>query len=125
MNTIAEQPEALIWGYRPIEWAKIFLRGIAQVFFQENALTGLLFLIGIAAASPLMGIGALVGTVLSTVTAKLLKYDEGQIRAGIYGFNGTLVGIAVLFYLEPGIAAILLLVGGWAASTVVPWATRA
>jgi urea transporter len=107
-----------------LEWAKIFLRGVGQVFFQENALTGLLFLIGIAAASPLMGAGALLGTLIGTVTAKLLKYDEGELRAGIYGFNATLVGIAVLFYLELGVGTALLLVVGCAASTVVTWAMR-
>jgi len=130
MSTVPDLPSSVIAGYTPQEWGKIFLRGIGQVFFQENALTGLLFLIGIAAHSLLMGLGAVIGTVLGTITAKLLKYDEGEIRAGIYGFNGTLVGIAVLFFLKPGfttipgVLEIILLLVGCAASSVVTWAMR-
>ena len=90
------------------EWGKIFVRGIGQVMFQDNALTGLLFLVGIAAAgfeeSPsfalLMAVGGLVGTIVGTLTAKLLGYDEKDIRDGIYGFNGTLVGIAHALLLQ-------------------------
>ena len=41
-------PEPLLWTFR----------GIGQVFFQENALSGILFLIGIALGSPLMALGA-------------------------------------------------------------------
>jgi urea transporter len=35
----------------PVLWT---FRGIGQVFFQENALTGALFALGIALSSPLM-----------------------------------------------------------------------
>src|SRR3954463_16746759 len=87
----------------PLDWAKIFLRGIGQVMFQENALTGLLFLVGIAAAAGeegpkfaiLMALGGLAGSILGTVTAWLAGYEREEIHAGIYGFNGTLVGIAM------------------------------
>ena len=36
-------------------------RGIGQVFFEENALTGALMAIGLAINSPLMAVGAVVG----------------------------------------------------------------
>ena len=115
-----------------MDWVKIFLRGIGQVMFQENALTGLLFLLGIAAAAGeedpgfaiLMALGALIGTVLGTLTAWLAGYDRDQIRAGIYGFNGTLVGIAMFFYFQPTVMAIVLMLLGCAASAVVTWAMR-
>jgi urea transporter len=119
-------------SYSPVEWGKIFLRGIGQVMFQDNALTGLLFLVGIAAAAfeedptfaILMAAGGLIGTVLGTLTAKILGYDEAEVRAGIYGFNGTLVGIAMFFYFRPTPVAIGLMLAGCAASAVVTWAMR-
>lgn len=132
MSTAPEQAGPLIYGYSPLEWAKIFMRGIGQVMFQDNALTGLLFLIGIAAAgfeeswgfAILMAGGGLAGTVLGTITAKLLRYDEKQIRDGIYGFNGTLVGVAMFFFYQPTFTVIVLTLIGCAVSAVVTWWMR-
>jgi urea transporter len=132
MSTANEQPGQAVLAESPLEWIKIFLRGVGQVMFQENALTGLLFLIGIAAAAGeedprfafLMAFGGLIGTVVGTLTARLAGYNPDEIRAGIYGFNGTLVGIAMFFYLQPTIMAIVLVLIGCAASAVVTWAMR-
>ena len=88
------------------------LRGVGQVFFQENAITGACFVIGILLSSPIMGLGALVGAAIGTVTARLLKYDSTEVSAGIYGFNGRLVGIATFFYFQPDFSSILLLLVG-------------
>ncbi len=87
-------------------------RGIGQVFFQENALTGACFALGIALSSPLMAVGLVVGSVIGWATAHLLKFDAGEVSAGIYGFNSALVGIATLFFFRPGAASIALLVAG-------------
>lgn len=91
---------------------RTLFRGIGQVFFQENALTGACFLLGIALSSPLMALGAVVGAALGAATAKVLKFDEAELAAGIYGFNATLVGIATLFFFKPGAASLVLLVLG-------------
>ncbi|WP_255365504.1 urea transporter [Bizionia sp. APA-3] len=56
---------------------------------------GLLFLIGIFYNAWLFGLAALFGTIISTVTAHVLKYPKDDIKNGLYGFNGTLTGIAV------------------------------
>jgi urea transporter len=88
------------------------LRGVGQVFFQENALTGACFILGIALSSPLMAAGAAIGAAIGTATARLLKFDEAETTAGIYGFNSTLVGIATFFFFRPGAASIVLLVLG-------------
>ena len=132
MSQSDEGSGTIIAGYSPLEWAKIFLRGIGQVMFQDNALTGLFFLVGIAAAgfeeswgfALLMAAGGLVGSALGTITAHLLGYDSKQIKDGIYGFNGTLVGIAMLFFFQPTPLVIILTLIGCAASTVVTWAMR-
>jgi urea transporter len=77
-----------------------YLKGIGQIMLQENSITGIIFLIGIFLNSPLMALGLLIGTIVGTLTAKLLKYDQGNINAGLYGFNAALVGIAMLVFFD-------------------------
>jgi urea transporter len=100
------------------------LRGVGQVMFQGNALSGLLFLVGIAFASPLMAAGGLAGAVIGTMMARLLRFDPSEVRDGIYGFNATLVGVAAFFFLQPVAPTFVLLVVGCAASTLVTWVFR-
>jgi urea transporter len=107
-----------------VEWVKIVCRGVGQVMFQDHAITGLLFLIGIAYADLWMGLGALIGAVVGPLVAKLLRYDEGQIRDGIYGFNSSLVGIAAFFFFQKGPGEIILLIIACAVSVPVTWAMR-
>jgi urea transporter len=110
---------------RPLaEWPRMILRGVGQVMFQGHALSGLLFLLGIAAASPLMAAGGLAGASIGTVLALLLKWDEDEVRDGIYGFNATLVGVAAFFFLKPVPLTIALLIAGAAAATLLTLAMR-
>ena len=84
-------------------------RGIGQVMFQNNALTGLLFLIGIfwgayASGTPAVGWGAVVGVVASTLSGWLLN-RRGEPASdgdqGLWGFNGVLVGCAFPTFMTP------------------------
>lgn len=77
------------------------LRGIGQVMLQNNSYTGLLFVIGIWYNSLLFGVAMLLGTAVSTATAMLLGGDRARVRAGLFGFNGGLVAIALLYFLQP------------------------
>jgi urea transporter len=106
-DTASARPESKI----PPEIITLF-REIGQVFFQENALTGVLFAVGIALSSPLMALGAIVGSAIGSATARVLKFDSSEIRAGIYGFNSTLVGIATFFFFRPGVTSVGLMVVG-------------
>ena len=96
------------------------LRGIGQVFFQENALTGALLRAGdrhlLPAPWPL---GIVVGSAIGAPLAWGLKYDKGEVIAGIYGFNPALVGIATLFFYQPGPVTIPLLVVGCVVATLL------
>lgn len=100
------------------------LRGIGQVFFQENALTGVCFVLGIAASSPLMALGGLVGSALGYATAKVAKFDPAEVGGGIYGFNAALVGMASFFFFRLGVLSVVLLVAGCVVATVVTWLMR-
>ncbi|WP_374834543.1 urea transporter [Paenochrobactrum pullorum] len=102
----------------------VYLRGASQVFFMENAVTGLLFLIAIGYASYLSGIwaiaiGAVIGLFVATVTAQLLDCDEGSINSGLFGFNGILVGAALPTFITASPQLWFYIIIGAAISTVV------
>ena len=96
-------------------------RGIGQVMFQNNALSGLLMLIGIFLNSWQMGVLAVSGNIISTLTAHFSGYGRDDIKNGLYGFNGTLVGIAVGVFMELSIGSLLLMA---VASCVSTWISR-
>lgn len=75
-------------------------RGVGQVMFQDNALSGLLMLVGLCFGSWQMAILALAGNAVSTLTALWHGCNREDIRNGLYGFNGTLVGIAAGVFLR-------------------------
>ncbi|HET9918250.1 MAG TPA: urea transporter [Ktedonobacteraceae bacterium] len=106
-----------------IQFIDINLRGAGQVMFQNNPLTGLLFIIGIfwgaiAAGSIAIGIGAVVALLISTLTAMVLNVDIGSLRQGLYGFNGILVGIGVATFIQNTPLMWVYLIIGAALSTV-------
>lgn len=108
----------------------IYLRGAGQVFFMENALTGLLFILAIAYASFDGGtwattLGALIGLLVATVTAQLLDTDESSIVSGLYGFNGILVGVALPTFIAASPTLWFAIVVGAALSTVITAAVGA
>lgn len=103
----------------PVRGIDVVLRGMGQVMLQDNAYTGALFVIGIAWNWWLFALAAVVGCAISSATAALLGMDRAKVRAGLYGFNGALVGIALLYFLAPDALTWLALVLAAAASTIV------
>ncbi|WP_108662142.1 urea transporter [Acuticoccus kandeliae] len=78
-----------------VDWC---LRGLGQVVFQNNPLSGLVILGALAFNSLIYASIAVVGVVVSTATAIALKADKGLIRDGLYGFNGALVALALVAF---------------------------
>ena len=77
-----------------MSYIQTILRSLGQVMFQNNIYSGLLFLIGIFFNSPILGLAALFGTVISITTAQILKYSKEDIENGIalwyfFGFSTT------------------------------------
>lgn len=93
-----------------ISFIDAVLRGIGQVMLQNNAYVGLLFLLGIGLNSLVQALAVLIGAAISTFTAQLLEVDKKEICAGLQGFNGALVGLALLIFLEPSFLTWLTLV---------------
>ena len=100
------------------------LRGLGQVMFQRNAVTGLLFLAGLAIASPWLAVGAGAGSVIGTVVASLLRFSAGDIDDGIYGFNSALVGAAAVALLPATAITWGLAAAGAAVAAPVTWLLR-
>lgn len=101
---------------------KTLLLGFSQVFLLQNALSGALILVGLFCNSWQLALLALLGCLVSRSAASLWRDTEQEIADGLYGFNGTLVGIALGVYWEISWLSILLLVVGAALST---WLARA
>lgn len=97
----------------------VVLRGVAQVMFQNNAYTGLLFVAGIFYSAPRLAAAALLGSAAGSAAAALLGAARAPLRAGLYGFNGALVAIAVLLFLQPDAWGWFAALFGAALSSVV------
>jgi urea transporter len=81
-----------------VDW---IFRGIGQVVFQNNPISGAVILAGIFYNSWIYGTVCLVGTIISTLTALLFRADKGMIKDGLFGFNGALIAIALVAYTSP------------------------
>lgn len=86
-----------------VEFIDVTLRGCAQVMFQNNPLTGLFFFVAIFIAAygegnPAAAYGCVLGTLVATLTGLGLP-DRSSWQAGLYGYNGCLVGVALPTFL--------------------------
>ncbi|WP_304290253.1 urea transporter, partial [Porphyromonas uenonis] len=85
-------------------------------------MSGVLILAGLFCNSWQLALLALLGCLVSRAAASLWRDTKSEIADGLYGFNGTLVGIAIGVYWEISWLSLLLLVIGAALST---WLARA
>ena len=81
-----------------------FLRGTAQVMFQPSAIGGVLMLAGIfwgaiEGGHAEVALGAVVGLVVATLTGYILALPQEEGEEGLWGFNGVLVGAAMMTFL--------------------------
>ncbi len=80
--------------------SKSFL-GIGQVIFLNNPQSGMILLGGLAYGNPFLASMAAWGSVVSTSTAHLAGLDRDKLQAGLYGYNGCLVGCASAVFVDP------------------------
>ena len=107
-----------------MRFVDINLRGVGQVMFQNNPLTGALFLAAIgwgsyAAGVPQVAIAGVLAVVVATLTAQWLRVDKESLHSGLYGYNGVLVGLALATFLAPSALLWVYVVLGAAVSVVV------
>src|SRR5688572_6710624 len=124
MEKLLVKWESLCASSGLLRFVDINLRGVAQVMFQDNPLTGALFLAAIgwgayAAGAPHVALAGLLAVIVSTLTAQWLRVDEASLRSGLYGYNGVLVGLALATFLAPNVLLWVYIVLGAAVSVVV------
>ena len=102
--------------YPLADFVNYVLRGIGQVIFINNPISGLLILVALFIQSPWVGAMGLLGVVSSTLTALLLKGDRTSLRNGIFGYNGVLVGAALATFSDPSLGVGM---GGWAIAILI------
>jgi len=124
MNGFLSGWEARCASSSALRFVDVNLRGIGQVMFQDNPLSGALFLAAIAwgsyrAGAPEIAIAGVIAIVVATLTAQWFLVDETSLRAGLYGYNGVLVGLALATFIAPGPLLWAYVVLGAAVSVVV------
>lgn len=82
----------------PFAMVDCLLRGIGQVVFQNNPLSGLIILAALFFNSWIYGSICLLGVAASTAMAMVLKADRDLVRNGLFGFNGALVALALVAF---------------------------
>lgn len=105
-------------------FVEILLRGISQVFLLNNVITGVFFLAGVFYASWRMGMGAVIGALAGTVTALILKYHRDDINQGLYGYNSTLVCLAIFYFFGFAATSLIAAITGSVLSAVITKAMR-
>lgn len=88
------------------------LKGIGQIMLQENRWTGLLFIIGLFIGSWQYAAAAILSAAAGTAAAKLLKYNQQEIDAGLYGFSPALVGVVLVFLFDDILIIWFLVIAG-------------
>ncbi|EPY81894.1 urea transporter 1 [Camelus ferus] len=94
-NWLKDKPKMLQF----VNWV---LRGISQVVFVSNPISGILILVGLLVQNPWWALNGCVGAVVSTLAALLLSQDRSAIAAGLQGYNATLVGILMAVFSDKG-----------------------
>jgi urea transporter len=92
------------------------LRGVGQVCFMNNPITGLAILVAMFVGEAWLGFAGALGLVVSTAAAIAIGMDRGAIRAGLFGFNGVLVGAGMSLFLQPdwsGVVMVWIVVGAF------------
>ncbi|KAL6096705.1 slc14a2 [Pungitius sinensis] len=99
MRLCREWAERQAGGVRLLDWT---FRGVAQVVFVNNPLSGLLVTAGLFLQDPWWALSGLLATLVSTGSAYLLGQNGEATSAGLHGYNGTLIGILMAVFSAKG-----------------------
>lgn len=88
-----------------VRFTDVILRSYGQVMLQNNALSGLIFLLGVLmggclTGKPIIGVASLVAVISANIMAYVYQLNEKAWQQGIYGFNACLTGIALATFCE-------------------------
>ncbi|UTW11069.1 urea transporter [Marinobacterium rhizophilum] len=80
-------------------WFDTLLHSFSQILFQSQRPCGALVLLALALESATALVAGLLGCGAALLGARLIQADRALVRAGYYGFNGALVGLALHLWL--------------------------
>ncbi|CRM15689.1 urea transporter [Pseudomonas sp. 35 E 8] len=109
------------------DWAEALLNGFSQIFLQRQPLCGLLCLLAILIGAPTLFGGALLGGVAGLLTAQRRGYPKAERQAGLYSYNGVLLGVLISqhFAWSALLPPLILACGGLSAILTRQWLKRA
>lgn len=105
------------------DWAEALLNGFSQIFLQRHPLCGLLCLLAILVSAPALLGGALLGGVAGLLTAQRRDYPKAERQAGLYSYNGVLLGLLISqhFAWSALLPPLILACGGLSAILTRQW----
>ncbi|WP_460154206.1 urea transporter [Pseudomonas sp. S2_B07] len=108
------------------DWATALLNGFSQIFLQRNPLCGLLCLLAILFTAPTLLGGALLGGVAGLLTAQRRNYAKEDRQAGLFSYNGVLLGLLLSLYFPWSALLPLMIIacGGLSAMLTQQWLKR-
>jgi urea transporter len=108
------------------DWAESLLNGFSQVLLQRHPLCGILCVLAILITAPSMFGGALLGAVAGLLTAQRRGYPKPQRQAGLYSYNGVLLGLLISYQLpwSPMVPLLIIACGGFSAMLMDAWLKR-
>ena len=109
------------------DWAEALLNGFSQIFLQRHPLCGLLCLLAILIGAPALFGGALLGGVAGLLTAQRRDYPKAERQAGLYSYNGVLLGLLISqhFAWSALLPPLILACGGLSAILTRQWLRHA
>jgi urea transporter len=91
-------PKTQNWARKSNVLVKVIeasLRGVAQVVFMDNSISGLFVVAGMFVSSWYQTLCMLLGVTVATATGLLLDLNRDAFHSGIWGYNGVLVGTGI------------------------------
>ena len=109
------------------DWATALCAGFSQIFLQRHPLCGVLCLLAILVSAPTLLGGALLGGIAGLLTAQRRDYPKSERQAGLYSYNGILLGLLLSHQLEWSALLPLLIIASAGLSTMLvhQWLKRA
>jgi len=96
------------------------LSGVGQVFFQSPWYVGLIFLVGLFVAGWMIGLVALLSSLVGLLTGWALGAQAADLGAGLYGYNSVLTGLALwgTFVVLNRVSAVYAVIGAISAAAL-------
>ncbi|MHA7115433.1 urea transporter [Pseudomonas promysalinigenes] len=108
------------------DWATALLNGFSQVLLLRHPLCGLCCLLAILLTAPDLVGGALLGALAGLLTAQRRGYDRADRQAGLYCYNGVLIGILISAVLpwSAMVPPLIIAAGGLSSIITHQWRKR-